>query len=160
MKSMLLNDEPRERGHNFASIPPIDTSNLDLNTMSSSSSTSDGKSRSMSFGGLQSQISRKISRVELSTKELRGKAVVELKEWTQKASRGLEGLKGSIKEEVKRLELEGREKQRCVQTREAKPKQLIGGWVLTRPQMSHLKENPYFYNASAGSYLELFCLQR
>lgn len=35
-----------------------------------------------------------------------------------------------------------------------------GGWILSPNQMRFLAEKPYLYNASAGSYLELFVLQK
>lgn len=36
----------------------------------------------------------------------------------------------------------------------------VGGWAFTPKQMAHMKTTPYVYNASAGSYLEVFALQR
>lgn len=41
-----------------------------------------------------------------------------------------------------------------------KSKKICGGWVLRVEEMEHLRRTPYLYNASAGSVLELFCLQR
>lgn len=39
-------------------------------------------------------------------------------------------------------------------------KQVVGGWALSPEHMQYLSTNPYVYNASAGSYLELLFLQR
>lgn len=36
----------------------------------------------------------------------------------------------------------------------------VGGWAFTPEQMTYMKTTPYVYNASAGSYLEVFVLQR
>lgn len=115
------------------------------------------------LNSLQSQITK----LSVANSKLRGKAKLELKEWKVKAGRAVEGIKQKVKEEVKQMELNERRSNlpgqlvsgrddRCHQ----KSKQLVGGWVLTRQQMAYLTDQPYMYNASAGSYLELFCLQR
>jgi len=39
-------------------------------------------------------------------------------------------------------------------------KEMNNGWVLTNKQIDYINRYPLFYNAYAGSYLELFCLQR
>ena len=47
-----------------------------------------------------------------------------------------------------------------VQDDHIKAKDTVGGWAFTPEQMRHLKVTPYEYNASAGSYLELWIMQR
>jgi hypothetical protein len=39
-------------------------------------------------------------------------------------------------------------------------RKISAGWILTRSQMKFLSLKPYFYNAFAGSVLELLFLQR
>lgn len=55
-------------------------------------------------------------------------------------------------------------KQRYASPRDFKPhersKQMDHGWILSSDQMQFLRNNPYYYCASCGSYLEMFFLQR
>lgn len=96
--------------------------------------------------GLQTQLTN-LSNVNT---KLRGKAALELKEWKNKGMQTVQEIRKKVKEEIKQYELNERSRRQ----REA------GGWVLTPSQLRFIQEQPYHYNASAGSYLELFCLQR
>lgn len=96
--------------------------------------------------GLQTQLSN-LSNVN---NKFRGKAALELKEWKNKGIQTVQEIRQKVKEEIKQYELK----------EVSRRKHEAGGWVLTPSQMRYIREQPYQYNASAGSYLELFCLQR
>lgn len=167
---------------------PLDTSIVEQHTTKMSPPICDGDNYSKvakvtTTGGISchsvktiaagplNSLQTQITKLSAVNNKLRGKAKLELKEWKVKAGRAVEGIKQKVKEEVKQMELNER--------RQASPghlvsglvrdehgnlkehsRQLVGGWVFTRQQMAYLKDQPYMYNASAGSYLELFCLQR
>lgn len=96
--------------------------------------------------GLQTQLTN----LSNANNKLRGKAVLELAEWKNKGIQTVQEIRQKVKEEIKQYEL----------SEVSRRKHEAGGWVLTPCQMRYIREQPYQYNASAGSYLELFCLQR
>ena len=110
---------------------------------------------------LSQGIQDRLGQIQAAKSKFKGKAALELKEWKKKGMDAIEDLKEKVKEEVKKADLETRSHLNSNGSpTNGKSKQIVGGWVLTRRQMAHLSEQPYLYNASAGSYLELFCLQR
>lgn len=96
--------------------------------------------------GLQTQLTN----LSNANTKLRGKAAHELKEWKNKGMQTVQEIRQKVKEEIKQYEL----------NEVSRRKHEAGGWVLTPSQLRYIREVPYHYNASAGSYLELFCLQR
>lgn len=96
--------------------------------------------------GLQTQLTN----LSNANNKFRGKAALELKEWKNKGMQTVQEIRQKVKEEIKQFEVQ----------EVSYWKHEAGGWVLTPSQMRHIREEPYQYNASAGSYLELFCLQR
>jgi len=87
----------------------------------------------------------KMMNLDKMEKVIKGKAALGLKKFND------------FKEKV-RIEAMEMQINRCDDNKRLK--ELHGGWTLDKKQMQYLMTNPYVYNASAGSYLELLFLQK
>ena len=105
---------------------------------------SQSRERSHSFGKDRSSLNltMNLENMEKVIKEKAGIAQKKFKDFREK-----------VRVEAMEMEIN-----RCDDNKRLK--QLVGGWALKPHHMHYLSTNPYVYNASAGSYLELLFLQR